>query len=158
MAYDKHLFLQHAEMTNAVPCLMPMIEQHDGQFVPEYEGWGLVHAQTLEAIIPTDLVTDELVEMSDWEIQGFAVKLIAEDCQNYPDLWGGVFSCNIGEDNFMIFDRAHGAYFVHVAVVRSVPTTNPYHSLHIILKIYTHIFSLIFPVFLGLFHIWNIWD
>ena len=39
-------------------------------------GWGLIDPQTREIINPYDLVTNEHILMTDWEIQDFAVQVV----------------------------------------------------------------------------------
>ena len=39
-------------------------------------GWGLLHAATKERIDPLALVSDELIEMSDWEVHDFAISVV----------------------------------------------------------------------------------
>jgi hypothetical protein len=42
-------------------------------------GWGLVDARTEQLINPVDLVTDEKIVMTDWELQDFAVQIVRND-------------------------------------------------------------------------------
>ena len=41
-----------------------------------------------------------------------------EDCEKFPDLMGGVYSTEMGELNFIMYDRPCGLYYVHVAASR----------------------------------------
>jgi hypothetical protein len=56
-------------------CVMPMrkVQTRWEAILP---GWGLMHAQTLAAVEPPKLVTDEVIEMTDWEVQDFAVQVV----------------------------------------------------------------------------------
>ena len=46
--------------------------------MPEEGGWGLVDAETMEPVDPVSLVTDEKIEMTDWEIQDMAVQVVRD--------------------------------------------------------------------------------
>src|SRR5829696_6828077 len=52
-------------------CMMPMKEKAR-TWTPEVRGWGLVDANTGRAVDPLTF-SDEKIEMSDWEVQDFAV-------------------------------------------------------------------------------------
>ena len=45
-----------------------------GTWSPEVPGWGLLDAHTGRAVDPLTLISDETIEMSDWEVQDFAVR------------------------------------------------------------------------------------
>lgn len=58
-------------------CVMPMKKKFlGGSWVIERSGWGLVDARTGALVDPTQLVTDEKIEMTDWELQDFAVQVV----------------------------------------------------------------------------------
>ncbi len=57
------------------PCIMPM-KTRAGTWTPEAAGWGLIDARTGQAIDPILLVSDELIEMTDWEVHDFAVEIV----------------------------------------------------------------------------------
>ena len=58
-----------------IACLMPM--RMTGQdWHPVQKGWGLVDAQTLQPINPFDLVTDEPVLMTPWEIHDVGIQVV----------------------------------------------------------------------------------
>ena len=62
-------------------CLMPMQlirGEYGGQWQPVESGWGLIDARTRLPINPVALVTDELIEMTDWELQDFAVQVVRD--------------------------------------------------------------------------------
>ena len=69
------LFLRVAHAANAVPCILTMNEQFS-MWQPQYAGWGLVHAETDEPIVPPTLISDQLVEMTDWELHDFCVQVV----------------------------------------------------------------------------------
>ena len=58
-----------------VACLMSM--RREGEtWRPAQAGWGLVSLADGSPVVPPDLVTDELIEMTDWELQDFAVQIV----------------------------------------------------------------------------------
>jgi len=59
----------------AIPCLMPMKKMRLG-WEPALSGWGLIDARTGKPVNPADVVTGELIEMSDWELHDFAVQVV----------------------------------------------------------------------------------
>ncbi len=63
-----------AESCNGHACLMPM-RFNFGSWMPVNKGWGLVSAKNGLEINPPDLVTDEKIEMTDWELHAFAVQV-----------------------------------------------------------------------------------
>lgn len=67
--------LSIAEGCNGYPCLMPM-QLRDGRWMPERDGWGLLDVRTGAPIDPLALASDELIEMTDWELQDFAVQVV----------------------------------------------------------------------------------
>lgn len=63
---------------NGHACLMPMKRQ-GGHWQPTAPGWGLIDAVSRRAIDPISFVTDEKIEMTDWELQDFAVQVVRDD-------------------------------------------------------------------------------
>lgn len=59
------------------PCIMPMRRYQDG-WKPDRPGWGLIDARTDDTVDPLALVTDERIEMTDWEVQDFAVQVVRQ--------------------------------------------------------------------------------
>jgi hypothetical protein len=58
-------------------CVMPMKKKFlGGSWVTERGGWGLVDARTGAVVDPLQLVSDEKIEMTDWELQDFAVQVV----------------------------------------------------------------------------------
>jgi hypothetical protein len=49
-----------------------------GAWTPEGIGWGLVDARTKTAVDPVRLVSDERIEISDWELQDFAIQIVRD--------------------------------------------------------------------------------
>jgi hypothetical protein len=68
-------FLEAAREATAIACVMRM-ERRGGGWVPEDPGWGLIDAVSRREVDPPGLVSDELVEMSDWELHDFAIQIV----------------------------------------------------------------------------------
>jgi hypothetical protein len=56
-------------------CLMPMRCQADG-WISDAPGWGLIDARSGKSLDPANEITDERIEMTDWELQDFAVQIV----------------------------------------------------------------------------------
>lgn len=69
-----------AEGCKGYPCLMPM-RQRAERWEPEAAGWGLFDPRTGAAIDPISLITDEQIEMTDWELQDFAVQVVRHELE-----------------------------------------------------------------------------
>lgn len=69
--------LSVADSSNGHACLMPM-RRKGSEWVPSENGWGLIDARTRMPIDPAALVTDENIEMSDWELHDFAVQIVRD--------------------------------------------------------------------------------
>jgi hypothetical protein len=65
--YDRcrGLFLEVSHKAKATPCIITMREKLTS-YEPALSGWGLIHAETRKPVNPADMVSDELIEMSDW--------------------------------------------------------------------------------------------
>lgn len=57
------------------PCIMPM-RHKVGAWYPDAAGWGLINALNGEEVDPIALISDALIEMTDWELQDFAVQIV----------------------------------------------------------------------------------
>ena len=64
-----------SEKSNGIPCKIVMQATSDG-WIPRTSDWGLTHLITGELVNPEDLVTGELIEMSEWEQQDFAIQIV----------------------------------------------------------------------------------
>ena len=47
-----------------------------------YPNWGLLDLRTSRPIDPVAMITDEQIEMTDWELQDFAVQVVREPIQS----------------------------------------------------------------------------
>lgn len=66
-----------ADGCGGIACLMPMRKQ-SGEWQPERSGWGLIDAKSGRVVDPPELITDEKIEMTDWELQDFAVQIVRD--------------------------------------------------------------------------------
>lgn len=66
-----------ADGCNGHACLLEMV-QKGSEWFPTSSGWGLTNATTRKPINPVDLITNELIEMTDWELQGFAIQNVKQ--------------------------------------------------------------------------------
>lgn len=66
---------QIAEGCNGRACVMPM-RKVGAEWQPMAPGWGLIDAHSGDPIDPAALITDELIPMTDWEVQDFAVQIV----------------------------------------------------------------------------------
>lgn len=66
-----------AEACQGHACYMPM-QKRQGRWFPIENGWGLVDAESLEPVNPVQLITDEQIVMTDWELQDFAVQVVKD--------------------------------------------------------------------------------
>ena len=69
-----------ADACNGHPCILPMRKSSDG-WAADRAGWGLIHARTGQPVDPPALITDELIEMTDWELQDFAVQVVRQQLE-----------------------------------------------------------------------------
>jgi hypothetical protein len=71
------LLVSHAAATRGHACVMPMkrIGSSDKWRAVEAD-WGLVDATTSRSVNPVMLMSDERIEMGDWEVQDMAVEVV----------------------------------------------------------------------------------
>jgi hypothetical protein len=63
-------------------CILPMKKKFLGSaWVAERGGWGLVDARTGASVDPVMLITDQKIEMTDWELQDFAVQVVRDQLE-----------------------------------------------------------------------------
>lgn len=67
-----------AEGCQGHACVMPM-KFVFGNWIPAEKGWGLLSLKDRKPVNPPDLVTDEKIEMTDWELHDFAVQVIRQN-------------------------------------------------------------------------------
>lgn len=66
-----------AKGCNGIPCRMPM-RRTGAKWNPELPGWSLLHADTGQPLNPITLISDEKIEMTDWEVHDFAVQVVRD--------------------------------------------------------------------------------
>jgi len=112
----KKLFDKVCDEATAIPCTMPMKKQL-GNWKPKHGGWGLVNARSNQPINPLDYVSDELIEMSDWELHDFAIQIV---CTQIEKEGNKIFSKQPStEINPSIwFEDSEGPHFVVVRAAR----------------------------------------
>ena len=64
-----------ADGYQATACLLPM-KKIRGQWHPALSDWGLIDAHTRKPFNPVELISDENIEMTQWELQDFAVQVV----------------------------------------------------------------------------------
>jgi hypothetical protein len=69
--------LRIAAECNGHACLMPM-RRKAGDWTPDAPSWGLIDARSGESIDPVSFVSDEKIEMTDWELHDFAVQVVRD--------------------------------------------------------------------------------
>ncbi len=112
----KDLFLKVSREAEATPCIIPMTERLTS-YEPTFPGWGLIHAETREPVNPSDMVTDELVEISDWELHDCAIQMVKS---KLVEEGKGVFSAQSSReiDPSIWFEENGDAYWVVVREAR----------------------------------------
>jgi hypothetical protein len=69
--------LSIAEGCKGHACLMPMKQKFFGDtWITAEPGWGLIDAVTGDPVNPFALVTDEKIEVTNWELHDFAVQIV----------------------------------------------------------------------------------
>lgn len=74
--------ISFCESNNITPCIYKIKEGEPGEFSQEYGDWNLIDAQSGEPVNPVELVSDELIEMTDWEVHDMAVQQVVEVLKN----------------------------------------------------------------------------
>lgn len=74
---SRDLLMHIAEGCKGHPCIMPM-RRRGGTWTPEAAGWGLIDAGTGAPVDPVALVSDERIEMTDWEVHDAAVQVVRD--------------------------------------------------------------------------------
>ena len=77
---NREALLLLCENSNAHPFVMPL-QSVGGSWNVIERNWGLLHAKTLEALDPFPLVSAASTEMSDFELQDFAVQIVVKELE-----------------------------------------------------------------------------
>lgn len=71
-----------ANAANGRACILSMKKNHLGEsWAADMQGWGLLDAATRRPINPVALVTDEKIEMTQWETHDMAVQVVRDDLE-----------------------------------------------------------------------------
>ena len=70
-------FVRIAEECQGNALLMPMKEAEDG-WEPATSGWGLIDPDSNLSVNPLNLVTKELIEVTEWELLNFGVQVVRD--------------------------------------------------------------------------------
>jgi len=116
-----------AEGCKGHPCIMPM-RRRAGTWIPEVPGWGLVDAQIGTPIDPIAFVSDERIEMTDWELQDLAVQVVRDrlekdgkkqiSWQSNPEVYPSIWFVGEGGPEWVVV-RA-----VRYPIVKAAPPAN----------------------------------
>lgn len=112
----KKLFLDASNVAGAIPCIIPMtrkVKQYQ-TILPE---WGLIHAETKKPIAPPKLITNELIEMNDWELHDFAIQVV-KDSLNSEGKKVTSTQSSMDIDPSIWFEEEGEYYFVVVRATR----------------------------------------
>lgn len=72
-----------ARDANGIACIMPMKRKFlSGDWVADAAGWGLLDASTGKPISPVELVSDQKIEMTPWEVHDMAVQIVRDYLAN----------------------------------------------------------------------------
>lgn len=74
--------LSVADGCKGYACLMPMRRRESG-WTSDEPGWGLIDARTGKSVDPANEITDERIEMTDWELQDFAVQIVRQHLEKH---------------------------------------------------------------------------
>jgi len=64
-----------ADGYQAVACIL-LMKKNGVEWCPALTDWGLINAHTRKPFNPVDLISDEKIEMTQWELQDFAVQVV----------------------------------------------------------------------------------
>ncbi len=109
-------FFSIAERCNGHACVMPMRRKGD-EWRPVLPGWGLQDARTEQLINPPELISDEKIEMTDWELHDFAVQVVRQSLEKEGKTLL-TWQSNPSVDPAIWFEGAQGPEWVVVREVR----------------------------------------
>ena len=118
------LLLRVADGSNGHACLFPMRRSTDC-WKPVYGGWELVDARTGVPVDPPALVTDEDIEMSEWEVHAFGVQVVVDYIQKRYFLHYCQAQIDPENDPSIWFEGPEGPEFVVVRARHLRPPERP---------------------------------
>jgi len=107
-----------AELANGTPCVLRLKRQIDDSWTPVDAGWGLRHAESGAIVDPVASITDEKIEISDWELQDLCVQVVRD---KISDSGGTILSWNSHPKvtpNLFFVDEHEKQHFVIVCCAR----------------------------------------
>jgi hypothetical protein len=113
---SRETLLNLAIVSRGNPCLMPM-ERIQDSWQPSEAGWGLLDLRTGEYVNPLNMVTDERIEMTDYEIYSAAIEYLKE---SYLSSGNQVIfaNCNPRMDPGFWYTDSEGTKTITVRAVR----------------------------------------
>jgi len=118
-----NLFEKVCKEANAIPCLMTMSKSL-GKWQPKHSAWGFINIESNKAINPLDFVSDELIEMTDWELHDFAIQVVCAGLQKQgKEIFSKQPSLKI--DPSIWFQDEAGPHYVVVRAARYPETEIP---------------------------------
>ncbi|HIJ25270.1 MAG TPA: hypothetical protein HPP65_12455 [Gammaproteobacteria bacterium] len=106
-----------AKESNGHAVVMPM-RKGAGEWKADGVGLGLIDPDTREAVDPVALVSDEEVEMSDWELHDFAIQVVRHHIEDELKQKLMSFQVNPAVHPALWFVGDHGPEWVVVFVAR----------------------------------------
>ena len=97
-------------------CVIPM-KEHNGEWRPLLPGWGLLDPVTQQIVNPPELITDENIEMTEWELHDFAVQIVRQSLEGEGKTLMS-WQSNPGVDPAIWFSGENGPEWVVVREVR----------------------------------------
>ena len=113
--------LRECKNNNLVPCVYPVIENKDGsrifygrpimncrngKHVPS--SWNLIRADSKTFVDPISEASDELIEVSDWELQNWSVQIVSDYL--YKEGFKRLSYCDmLGIEPHIWFENSNGA-------------------------------------------------
>ena len=110
-------FVRIAEECQGNALLMPMKEAEDG-WEPATSGWGLIDPDSNLSVNPLNLVTKELIEVTEWELLNFGVQVVRDHILNKLNLEIMSTQTDPGVDPSIWFIGPDGPEWVVVRVAR----------------------------------------
>ncbi|MDA9043105.1 hypothetical protein N9H56_00945 [Pseudomonadales bacterium] len=107
-----------AELGNGVPCILEMQKDESGDWMPANEGWGLKHSDSNDLINPVDYMTNQDVEITDWEVADVANLRVAKEIE---ESGGTILSTNSDPNvhpSVFFLDQEGKPHFVIVVAAR----------------------------------------
>jgi hypothetical protein len=109
-----------------VPSTLVPMRRRGGRWQPAAPGWGLVELSSGRPIDPPALVTDESVEMTDWELQDYGVQVVREHLKEAGRvLMSWQSNQHVDPSLWFVGDRGPEWVLVRVARMRSTTMTKP---------------------------------